>query len=68
FVQYRCPGIINIEQTWNEIIKSMESLENDIKKNSKKKEAQQIVNMPNNQQQLISTMSTIGTTAQADNV
>ncbi|CAF4818414.1 unnamed protein product, partial [Rotaria sp. Silwood2] len=39
--------IINIEQTWNEIIKSMGSLENGIKKNSKKKEARQIVNMPN---------------------
>ncbi|CAF3787006.1 unnamed protein product [Rotaria sordida] len=68
FVQYRCPGIINIEQTWNEIIKSMGSLGNDIKKNSKKKEARQIVNMPNNQQQLIITTSTNGTTTSAVNL
>ncbi|CAF3337080.1 unnamed protein product [Rotaria sp. Silwood2] len=47
FIQYRCPGIINMDQTWYEIVKSMASLQNDIKKNSKTKLARQLINAPN---------------------
>ena len=50
-MQYRCPGIIDMKQTWQEIIKSMSTLENDIKKNSKSRKLRQTGAAPNEQQQ-----------------
>ncbi|CAF2810087.1 unnamed protein product, partial [Rotaria sp. Silwood2] len=53
FLQYRCPGIVNINETWLEVTKSMASLANDIKKNMKTKLARQMANSSINQQHLI---------------
>jgi hypothetical protein len=42
--------VIDIEQTWDEVVKSMGTLENDIKKNSKSRTSNQAMNILNNQQ------------------
>ena len=53
FVQSRCPGILDMDQAWLEITKSMASLANDIRKNNRTKLAREMANQPNlsNQQQ-----------------
>ncbi|CAF3934597.1 unnamed protein product [Rotaria sp. Silwood1] len=56
FLQYRCPGIANINETWLEVTKSMASLANDIKKNMKTKLARQVANSSMSQQPLIGTI------------
>ncbi|CAF0773384.1 unnamed protein product [Rotaria sordida] len=56
FLQYRCPGILNMDDTWLEINKSMASLANDIKKNTKTKLARQMANSSTSQQQPIATI------------
>lgn len=52
FVQYRCPGIIDIKQTWAEICKSMTTLEGDIKKNTMTKQNRLSMKAQQSQQQL----------------
>ena len=47
-----------MDQTWHEIVKSMSSLANDMKKNLKTKLARQMTNAPNSQQQSINIIST----------
>ncbi|CAF1228918.1 unnamed protein product [Didymodactylos carnosus] len=58
FVQSRCPGVVNMAQTWQEIVKSMASLANDMKKNMRTKVARHIANSSNNQQAPIITVPT----------
>ena len=52
-----------MNETWHEIVKSMSSLANDMKKNLKRKSARQMTNAPNSQQQSINILSTNNVTA-----
>jgi hypothetical protein len=47
-----------MDQTWYEIVRSMASLGNDIKKNSKTKSVRQMANASNSQQQLKTSTTT----------
>lgn len=50
-----------MDQTWEEVIKSMASLQNDINKNSKTKLARRMANASDNQQQSTTVMTTNNT-------
>ena len=52
-----------MDQTWHEIVKSMSSLANDMKRNLKTKLARQMTSAPNSQQQSINIISTNNVTA-----
>lgn len=58
FVQYRCPGIIEMKQTWADICKSMTTLESDIKKNAMTKQNRLSMKAQQSQQQLSNLVST----------
>ncbi|CAF3035053.1 unnamed protein product [Rotaria sp. Silwood2] len=68
FLQYRCPGIIDMKDTWLEVEAAMKTLANDVKKNSKTKEVRGSFKLTANLQQQPAASTNDEITAPLDNV